>query len=90
MQEKFKIDSFLHRFEHHNYGIVNYNNVDDYYIVLKKIKNVVCDSRNCDIDMDKYIDYSSFNDRKYDILSRSLIDRIMEPTYIKPKELMFF
>ena len=90
VREKFKIHSNLHRFKHHKYGIVNYHIVDDYCIVLDRDKKVVYDSRNGDIDIDKYIDYSSFNDRKYDILSRYLIDRMIEPTHIKPKELMFY
>ena len=90
VQEKFKIDCNLHRFKHYKYGIVNYNIVHDYYIVLDKDKNVVYDSRIGDIDIEKYIDNTSFNDREYDILSRYLIDRMIEPTDIKPKEIMFY
>ena len=36
------------------------------------------------------MDYFWFIDRKYDILSRYLIDRMIEHTHIKPKELMFY
>ena len=89
VQEKFKIDSNLYRFKNHKYGIVNYYIVDDYYIVDKN-KNVVYDSRIVDIDNEKNIDYSLFNDREYDILSRYLTDRMLEPTHIKTKELMFY
>ena len=89
VQEKFKIDSNLNRFIQYKYGIVNYNIVDDYYIVSDKDKNVVYDSRIGDIDIEKYIDNTSFNDREYDILSRYLIDRMIKTTHIKPKEIMF-
>ena len=62
MKEKYKINSSQHRFKHHKYGIVNYNIIDDFYIVLDKDENVVHDSRFGDIDIEMYIDYSSFND----------------------------
>ena len=41
VQEKFKIDSNLHRLKHHKYGIVSYNIIDNFCIVLDKNKNVV-------------------------------------------------
>ena len=43
------------------------------------------DSRICGIDIEKHFDNILFND----ILSRYLIDRMIEPTHIKPKEIMF-
>ena len=89
-QEKKKTDCNMHRFKYYKYAIVNYNIVDDYYIVSDKDKNVVYDSRPADIDIEKYIDNTSFNDREYNILSKYLIDRMIEPTYIKPNELFFY
>ena len=79
----------LHRFKHFKYGIVSYNIVDDYYFVLDKDKNFFYDSRIGDIDIEKYIDNTSFNDREYDIISRYLLDRMIEITHVKPKEIMF-
>ena len=64
---------------------MNYNIVDDYYIVLDEDKNVVYDPRICDIDIEKYFDNISVTD----ILSRYLIDRMIEPTNSKPKEITF-
>ena len=56
VQEKFKIDSNLYRFKHYKYGIINYNTITDYSIVLDKDKNVVYDSRIGDLDIEKYVD----------------------------------
>ena len=90
VQEKFKIDSNLYRFKHYNYGVINNNSISDYYIVLDKDKNVVYDSRIGDLDIEKYVDYTEFKEKEYIILSSYLTDRMIEPTYIKPKELMFY
>ena len=64
--------------------------MDDYYIVLDKDKTVVYNFRFSDIDIAKYIDNTSFNEMEYDVLSRYLIDRMIEPTNIKPKEIKFY
>ena len=90
VREKFKIDSNLYRFKHYKYGIISYNTISDYYIVLDKDKNVVYDSRLGNLDIEKYIDYTEFKENEYNILSSYLTDRILEPTHIKPNELMFF
>ena len=90
VQEKFKIDSNLYRFKHYNYGVINYDTISDYYIVLHKDKNVVCDSRIDDLDIEKYVDYTEFKEKGYNILRIYLTDRMIEPTHIKPKELMFY
>ena len=90
VQEKFKIDSNLYRFKHYNDGVINYNTISDYYIVLDKDKNVVYDSRIGDLDIEKYVDYSEFKEKEYNILSSYLTDRMIEPTHIKPKELTFY
>ena len=89
VQEKFKIDSNLYRCKHYKYGIINYNTISDYYIVLDKNKNVVYDSRIGDLDIEKYIDYTEFKEKEYNILSRYLTDRMLEPTHIKSNEFMF-
>ena len=56
VQEKFKIDSNLYRFKHCNYGVINFNTINDYYIVIDKDKNVVYDSRIGDLDVEKCVD----------------------------------
>ena len=63
VQEKFKIGSYLYRFKHYNYGVINYNTISDYYIVLDKDKKVVYDSRIGDIDIEKFVDYTEFKER---------------------------
>ena len=88
VQEKFKIDSNLYRFKHYNYGVINCNTISDYYIVLDKYKNCVYNSRIGDLDIEKYVDYTEFKEKEYNILSSYLTDRMIEPTHIKPKELM--
>ena len=90
VQEKFKIDSNLYRFKHYNYGVINYSTISDNYIVLYKDKNVVYDSRIGDLDIEKYVDYTEFKEKEYNILSSYLTDRMIESTQIKPKELMFY
>ena len=90
VQQKFKIDSNLYRFKHYNYGVINYNTISDYYIVLDKNKNVVYDSRIGDLDIEKYVDYTEFKEKEYNLLSNYLTDRLIEPSHIKPKELMFY
>ena len=90
VQGKFKIDSNLYRFNYYNYGVINYNTISDYYIVLDKDKNVVYDSRIGDLDIEKYVDYTEFKEKEYNILSNYLTDRMTEPSHIKPKELMFY
>ena len=90
VQEKFKIDSNLYRFKHYNYGVINYNTISDYYIVLDKDKNVVYDSRIGDLDIEKYVDFTEIKEKEHNILSSYLTDRMIEPTHIKPKELMFY
>ena len=90
VQEKFKIDSNLYRFKHYNYGVINYNTISDYYIVLDKDKNVVYDSKIGDLDIEKYVDYTEFKEKEYNIISSYLTDRMLEPTHVKPKELMFY
>ena len=90
VQEKFKIDSNLYRFKHYKYGIINFNTISDYYIVLDKDKHVVYDSRICYLDIEKNVDYTEFKEKEYNILSSYLTDRMLEPTYIKPNELMFY
>ena len=90
LQEKFKIDSNLYRFKHYNYGVINYNTISDYYIVLDKDKNVVYDSRIGDLDIEKNVDYTKFKEKEYNILSSYLTDRMIEPTHIKPKEIIFY
>ena len=87
--ERDKIDSNLYRFKHYNDGVINYNIISDYYIVLDKDKNVVYDSRIGDFDIEKYVDYTEFKEKEYNILSSYLTVRMIEPTHIKPKELMF-
>ena len=72
------------------YIYYDHNIVDDYFIVLDKDTNVVCDSRIGDIDIERYIDYSSFNDRENGLLSKYLIDRMIEPKHIKRKEIIFY
>ena len=37
-EEKLYIDSNFHRFKHYDYGIIKYNLIDNYYIVLGKNK----------------------------------------------------
>ena len=59
-------------------------------IILDKDKNVVYDSRIGDLDIEKYVDYTEFKEKEYNILSSYLTDRMIEPTQIKPKELMFY
>ena len=90
VQEKLKIDSNLYRFKLYKYGKINYNNVSDYYIVLDKDKNVVYDSRIGDLYIEKYVEYTEFKEKEYNILISYLIDRMLEPTHIKPNELMFY
>ena len=69
---------------------MNYNTISDYYIVLDKDKNIVYDSKIGDLDIEKYVDYTEFKEKEYNILSRYLTDRMIEPTHIKTKELMFY
>ena len=90
VQEKFNIDSNLYRFKHYIHGVINYNTISDYYIVLDKDKNVVYDSRIGDLDIEKYVNYTDFREKEYKILSNYLTDRMIEPSHIKPKELMFY
>ena len=90
VQEKFKIDSNLYRFKHYKYGIINYNTISDYYNVLDKDKNVLYDSRIGDLDIEENIDYREFKEKEYNILNSYLTDRMLEPTHIKPNELMFY
>ena len=47
--------------------MVHYNIIDDYYIVLDKIKKVVYDSRIGAIDIEKYIEkhHSMIRNMKY-------------------------
>ena len=86
VQEKFKIDSNLYRCKHYNYGVINHISISDYYIVLDKDKNVVYCSRIVDIDIEKYVDYTEFKEKEYNIIRSYLTDRIIEPTHIKTKE----
>ena len=90
VQGKFRIDSNLYRFKNYKYGIINYYTISDYYIKLYKDKNVVNDSRIGDFDIEKYVDYTEFKEKEYNILSSYLTDRMLEPTHIKPNELMFY
>ena len=90
VQEKIKIDSNLYRYKHYNYGVINYNTISDYYIVLDKDKNVVYDSGIGDLDIEKYVDYTEFKEKEYNILSNHLTERMIEPSHIKPNELMFY
>ena len=90
VQEKFKTDSNLYRFKQYNYGVINYNNISAYYIVLDKDKDVVYGSRIGDLDIEKYVDYTEFKEKEYNILSSYLTDRMIEPTHIKLKVLMFY
>ena len=80
VQEKFKIDSNLYRFKHYKYG----------NIVLDKDKNVVYDFRIGYLDIEKYGDYTEYEEKEHKILSSYLTDRMLESTHIKPNELMFF
>ena len=43
-----------------------------------------------DLDIEKYVDYTEFKEKEYNILSSYLTDRMIEPTHIKPKELIFY
>ena len=90
VQEKLKIDSNLYRFKDYKYGIINYNNISDYYIVLDKDKNVLYDSRIGDLSIEKYVEYTEFKEKEYNILSSYLTDRMLEPTHIKRNELMVY
>ena len=63
VQEKLKIDSNLYRFKHYRYGVVNYNTTNDFYVVLDKNRNIVYDSRIGDLDIEKYIDNTEFNEK---------------------------
>ena len=90
VQEKFKIDSNLYRFKHHKYGIIKYDPINDFYIVFDKNKNVVYDSRVNDLVIERCFEYKEFTDSDFNILSTFLTDRLIEPTYIKHNELMFF
>ena len=90
VQEKFKIDSNLYRLKHHRYGVINYNTTNDFYVVLDKNRNIVCDSRIGDLDIEKYIDNTEFNEKEYNILNSYLMETIIEPTLIKPNEFMFY
>ena len=53
VEEKLNIDSNLYRFEHYENGVLKYNMIDNYYIVLDKNKTVVSESRLEDVDIDK-------------------------------------
>ena len=55
-----------------------------------KIKNVVYDSRIGDLDIEKYVDYTEFKEKEYNTQSSYLTDRMIEPTHINSKELMFY
>ena len=70
--------------------MINYNTISDSYIVLDKNKNVVYDSRIGDLDIEKYVDYTEFKEKEFNLLSSYLTDRMIEPTHIKSKELMFY
>ena len=89
VQENFKVDSNLYRFKHYNYGVINYNTINDYSIVLDKDKNVVYDSGIGDLDFEKCVDYTEFKEKEYNILSNYLTDKMIEPSHIEPKELLF-
>ena len=77
-----KFDSNLYRFKHYKYGIVNCSTIGDYYIVLDKVKNVVYDSTIGDIGIEKYIDYTQFKEKEFNMLSRYLIDRTIIYDYL--------
>ena len=79
-----KNDSNLYRFKHYKYGITNYSTIGDFYIVLDKDKHLACDSRNSDLDIEKYLDYKEFNEKEFNILSSFLIDRMLGLTHFKP------
>ena len=68
VQEKFKNDSNLYRFCHHEYAVISYNTIGTLYTVLDKDKNVVYDSRVGDLDIRKYVDNTEFNRKEYEIL----------------------
>ena len=36
------------------------------------------------LEIEKYIKYTEFKEKEFNILSRYLIDRMLEPTHIKP------
>ena len=44
-------------------------------MVFDKNKNVVYDSRIGDLDIEKYVDYTEFKEKEYNILSSYLTDR---------------
>ena len=46
----------FYRFKHYKYGIIEYDNANNYYVVLDKDRNVVRDSRVGDLVIDKYLD----------------------------------
>ena len=58
--------------------------------MLDRDENVVYDFKLQDIDIDMYIGYKTFIDREFKILSKYLIDRMIQPTDIKQNELMFY
>ena len=61
-------------------------------IILKlgKYKNVVNNSRIGDLDIERYVDYTEFKEKEYNIQSSNLTDRWLEPTHIKPNEWMLY
>ena len=51
---------------------------------------LVYDSRKGGLDIEKYVDYTEFKEKEYNILRNYLTDRMIEPSHIKPKEIMFY
>ena len=90
VQEKIKIESNLYRLKNHNYGIIKYDPINDFYIVLNKNINVVYDSRVSNLDIEKYIEYTEVNDNEFSILSNYRTDRMIEPSKIKHNKIMFY
>ena len=58
--------------------------------MLDKDKNFVYDSRIGDIDIEKFVDYTEVKEKENNILSNYLTHIMIEPSHIKPKEIMFY
>ena len=84
-----KIESTLYGFKFYKYGIKAYEYINNYYIVLNKDRDVVLDFRVGDLDTEKSLEYSDFNENWYQTLSTYLKGRILEPFHIKQKALFF-